>query len=477
MTEYTGEWWAPSNSDLKTRGTLTIRNFYADLKIIPEKNCYHFFRNLGKNLYNPDILLGFAGGKKITLLKCKRYKTGMGFQIGQSNPSLNVPIYYPSSVFVGTHFAKHEDIHFKSLKVFYQHLNEWTNIFKISAKISNNFDKIVVEYEKPKAIRLYCDKTTSIATDFQPIEACSLNKIGISQKTLIKIEHLQKEELFEKDLSFINWIRNFLAFSMNSPIYPFRINGTTEKEKIILKKDKPPLYPDIKIFIPNMLENIKEDQQLFTEEMLFSLKDISPKIENVIDRWFEIMRSPLKVAFDLYLDTLYNPSSYIRHNFLNLIQAFEVFYNVNYPKEKLIIAEAIYNKIVYKKLMKKFDDIRTKLETEGVNSKKAKELKESIGSKLKYGNEISLRKKIIQVMKDPKYNEVIKELVTKDKEKLKDLAYKIAEIRNKLSHGEEVDKNELIITGKKLDLLVKIILLKTLGFEDEEITNFLHMQT
>jgi hypothetical protein len=465
VAEYTGEWWTPANPDLKTRGTLRIKNFYSILSffqntsLLTEKS-YYYFKSLGENLYKPDIILGNSEGREITLLKCKGYKTGIVHKVGQSNPFINVPIYYPSTVFVGAHFAKREDIHFKSLEISYQHLSEWVNVFEISNKI-----------------KIYQDKTTSVSIDFQPTKSYSLNEIKISHNALVKIEHLSKEGgLFEKDLPIINYIRDFLAFGMNFPIYPFQIKGITEEKKIVSKKFNKPYYHDIKIFTSHMLESIEENKQLLPNMMLFSLKDITPKVENVINRWFEIMKSPLKVVCDLYLGTLYNPNPYSRHNFLNLIQAFEAFYNESYPEEeRLIITKEAYNTNVYKELMKKFDsDILSKLKSKNIESEKIQELRENLNNKLEYGNEVSLKKKLMQVMEDPKYKEVINLVIKKGKEK-KELAYKIAKIRNNLSHGKEVSNDEVIVVEKKLGLLIKIILLKALNFEDEEVINFLKL--
>ncbi len=437
---------------------------------------YDFFKSLGGNLYNPGIILGSSEGKEITLLECEGSKTGIVVKTGQPNSSINIPVYYPFAVFVGAHFAKRKDIGFKKLEISYQHMDEWTNIFEISRKYPKNTNNIIVEYKKPKAVKMYQDKRTSISIDFQPPESYSPNEIKISQKVFVKIEHLSKEGLFEKDLSIINYIMNFLTFGMNFPIYPFQIKGTTEKKKIVLKKFNKSYYSDIKIFTSNMLESNKENKQLSSDEMLFSLKDIHPKIKDVINRWFETIKSPLKETYNLYLDTLYAPSTYIRHNFLNLIQAFEAFYTASYPEEEqLILPKEIYETNVNEKFIKTFNrDIAPELKSEGIKENKIQELRENINNKLEYGNEISLRKKLMQVMKSPQYKKLMS-LAVKDRKGQKALAYKIALFRNDLSHGREVNNDKLIVVKEKLHLLIKIILLKALGFEDEEVINFLKL--
>ena len=490
MTEYTGEWWTPDNPDLKIRGTLRIKNFYAVLSFFqsipleknqyyfkPSENFYYYFKSLGKNLYKPDIILGDSAGREITLLKCKGHKTGVLYKAGQSNPSINVPKYYPSAVFIGVHFTKLEDIHFKSLEIYYQHLSEWVNNFgfKISNKGNKNINEITVKYKKPKEIKMYQDKTTSVSIDFQPTESYSTNEIKIGHKVLVKIEHLSNGDLFEKDLSIINYIRFFLAFGMNFPIYPFEIKGFAEKKKIVLKNSKKHYYFDIKIFTSNMLESSKTDKQFFSDTMLFSLKDIAPEIENVINKWFRIMKSSLKEAYNLYLDALYNLST-SKYKFLNLAQAFEAFYNGSYSEEeRLIITKKAYNINVYKELIKKFDnDISSTLELNNVESEKVQDLRKNLSNKLEYGNEVSLKKKLMQVMDDSKYKELVNLVVKKRRDK-KALAYRIAKIRNDLSHGKEVNNDKVIAVGKKLGLLIKIVLLKTLNFEDEEIAKFLKL--
>ena len=479
MAEYTGEWWVPANPDLKIRGTLEIKNFYSILSFfqsVPSDKSYSYFKSLGGNLYNPDIILGNSEGKEITLIGCKGHKTGIVVKAGQPNSSINIPVYYPFAVFVGAHFAKRKDIGFKKLEISYQHMDEWTNIFEISRKYPKNTNNIIVEYKKPKAVKMYQDKRTSILIDFQPTESHSPNEIKISQKVFVRIEHLPKEGLFEKDLLIINYIKSFLAFGMNFPIYSYRVEGTTEKNKVIFKKMDGTFYPRINIFTSNMLESNKENKQLSSDEMLFSLKDIHPKIKDVINRWFETIKSPLKEAYNLYLGTLYAPSTYIRHNFLNLIQAFEAFYTASYPEEeRLILPKEIYETNVHEKFIKTFNrDITPELKSEDIKENKIQELRENIDNKLEYGNEISLRKKLMQVMKSPQYKKLMS-LAVKDRKEQKALAYKITLFRNDLSHGRKVTSNKLIVVKEKLHLLIKIILLEALGFEDEEIINFLKL--
>ena len=295
----------------------------------------------------------------------------------------------------------------------------------------------------------------------------------------LTIEHPSQEVLFDEDLKLIYYIRNFLAFGMDLPVDLLSINGQIEQEKFVSDKFNSPFYNDINIYTHSMRLEVKEEESIAQEKMLFSLSDVYDKIEDIIGKWFNIMKTSLKAVCNLYLGTLYNPSPYIRHNFLNLVQAFESFCNKNYPQEELqILSNYVYNKEIYKKVMDTIEDILGKLDQSYINPKQIKYIKERFNEVLPHVNEYPLNKKIKKVTNDSRYK-ILSTVFIGNGKNQKDFAHKVAKFRNDLSHGEKVvdeDFNELVITKDKLEILMKLVLLKELGLEEGKIIAFLKRQ-
>ena len=95
--------------------------------------------------------------------------------------------------------------------------------------------------------------------------------------------------------------------------------------------------------------------------------------------------------------------------------------------------------------------------------------KNSLGNKIKFGNEISLRKRLKELINDLKDYEIINKIIDRKKDKF---IGEVVDTRNYYTHYDDSsnfkkDNEKLHILNFKLKILIELIILKELGFYEE----------
>ena len=375
--EYEGIWWLPDKPEKQISGTLRFTpNEGAILELIGS------FKDTKDIMLKPEIILGISSnGKKITLHKCFETKSNISF------PGLLTSSFYANEVFVGAHFQKSEDIKFRELSIRYSYLDEWVNIsgFNITDE-----KEIVIKYKQPEPIQASIGEDCKIFIDFQftySPPSIVQKEASIKQRTYIRIEHSVEKSL-EEYWNIMRHIQNFLSFGVTEPVYPLTVKGITESIE-----DMPYNLPvEVEIY-HHSPEVSKTPKTLYPYDMLFTFKDISDRFEILLKNWFE-KADTLGPVYDLYFGTLYNPRMYLQHQFLSLIQAIEVYHRRKFEGKYLSDDD-------YEPIYEKFEEFINELAIEP-------SFKEALKSKLKYGNEYSLRKRLKDLFE--KYKEVVDDL-------------------------------------------------------------------
>jgi len=451
--EYTGKWRLPDNPDKKVHGTLKItpgEGAVLDLigSFVPLPDSLpnsDFFRN-------SHTIFGFSSnGKKLSLFNCFLTQLPLHF------PGFPVSSFFVDTVLVGAYFQKIEDVKLKSISVYYSHLDEWVGISGFELGNLNQYTsrkELVVKYKKPRSIETNINGLKiKIGNDFSfKTLSAPLKEIIMKERAFIAIEPSESKFFEEYTTDILYHIRNFLSLGVMEPVYPLTIVGSTE-EDVDVGGDR-----DSKVEIFSDLRNIpKTIKELHPFDMLFTYVDISDRFEVLLKNWFE-KASLLEPIYDLYFGTLYNPHLYLEFQFLSLIQAIESLHRRVYggaymPKED-------YSEI-YENL---FTAIPESLDNDH---------KESLKSRLKYGYEFSLRKRLRELLN--KYKENFKDFV--DITNNNTFISKVVDTRNYLTHHDKelkeraVEGEELYTITQKLKILLEICLLTELGFTSEEIRN------
>lgn len=425
--EYNGIWWLPENPKEEISGTLRFNlREDANLELI---GSFKEAKDIN-TLSQPKIILGItSNGKIITLYKC--YESHLHI----SMPGFLSSSFIASVVFEGHHFEKEEDIIFDSLSLNYSHLEEWMRItgfkFKLETDSENHLTKNEVSYSFPQKIEAKVDKL-NISFDYDFTSGGDrIKEVNLKQTTFIKIEPRKPIYFNDYRRNICYHVQNFLSLAIGRAIYPLIIKGKTKACKTELS-DGRVVYDDILVFYPTKdLSNLSKKLHPF--DMLFSFGDISNNFEKYLRNWLSKSKV-LQPVYDLYFGTLYNPSMYLQHKFLSLIQAIESYHSRVYggkylsDNDYMPTREALL-KVVCQKIND--DDFR-------------KSLKE----KLKYLNEFSLQKRLKEILK--KCGDVINLLIQDNEEFIED----VKNTRNFLTH---YDKNieRKAKSGQELYMLVQ----------------------
>jgi len=234
------------------------------------------------------------------------------------------------------------------------------------------------------------------------------------------------------------------------PVYPLTTEGITEVNKVVTNDKIYNTPVEIYYRLPNIP---KAPKTLLSFEMLFTFEDISEKFENVLKNWFE-KAEMLKPVYDLYFGTLYNPRMYLQHEFLSMIRAVEAYHRLKFEGKYLSDED-------YEPIQERFKDIINKLSVEA-------SFKEALKSKLKYGNEYSLRKRLKDLF--VAYQEITQNFI-KDED---NFINRVIDTRNYLTHYDKklrsiADGKDLYCITQKLKIILQTCLLYELGFDRKEI--------
>ena len=431
---FRGVWWLPNKPDEKVYGALIQTQFKNELLLETEDYGVRTIENyFDEKLKTNNIFLGESlHRQKITLMNVVAQYSSCYFPYAKGR-------FFIEYVFFGEHFKTPEDIKFKQIKTQYNHLPEWLNIngFKLNfGEEKNIFCRL--EYKIPKEIKIKLNEKTTLKFSFGvvgPTNYVVVNEQKITQDTFVMFECVEKYN-FKTYLHLNKVFRDFLTLATQKHTQIENIVGIIET-KLVSKIVTFNIPKEIKII--TRLNPIKKNttSEILHFEMLFSFKDIEEDYESIIKNWFENY-SKLGLLIHSYFEFIYNPDNNLEYTFLALIHALEGYHRVNY-------GGCYYGK-------KKYADEILPLLKKSIPENLAEGHKEALKSKLNYGYEYSLIKRLNDILTD--YSTILDK---KDTKKIKKHIPIIVDIRNYYVHQ---DTTTFHGTPKAKDVLKYTLLLK-----------------
>ena len=264
----------------------------------------------------------------------------------------------------------------------------------------------------------------------------------IKPNYIIQIVYENKTHI-ETILTDINIIKKFLTFLMHDETEIKLMTCMVENEFNTLNKTN--VYSK---FFDKTIEKLN------SFDILIEFDEIED-IQLIFSNWFKISEK-YQPLFDIYFMNFAN-ESYPEYLFLSYTQALESYLRKNekYIDNYMRIEEyeTIKNQII--------DFIQELIKNE--------DHKNSLENKIKFGNEISLRKRLKELINDLKNFEIINKIIDGNKNKF---ISKVVDNRNYYTHYDDSsnfkkDPKKLDILNFNLKILIELIILKELGFDEK----------
>ncbi|MEE0025251.1 HEPN domain-containing protein [Methanobrevibacter sp.] len=425
---------------LNTKGTLWFEDDENNKfnGIILEKNKQYILKTdieskFHKQYHNKKIIIGNINETEVTI------------HINQSIFPFKLLSF--SIDYLLKNYHNETNLNFKEINIKFLNLEEWIGIKTFKTEYENNVHMITTHDEDITFNLQKFNMTFNLKSKITE----SLDSFCIKPNYSIKIKY-GRETNIKQILKDITLIKKFLIFLMYNNTEIKRITCNIDNENYQLNE----------IEIHSKLFNTDVDK-LNRHDILIHIEEIKNK-PYIFEKWFEINKK-YKPLFDIYfMNFLTTP--YLEYQFLSNTQALEAYLRKNeqYEDNYMSITE-------YENIKKEFSKFIEKLDI-------SKDHKESLKSRIRYGNEISLRKRLKELINELNEYKIINKLINGNKNKL---IVDIVDARNYFTHYDKSsnykkNNEKLLKLNYKLKILMELCILKELGFENEFIDTKLEIK-
>lgn len=438
---YEGYWWLPDLPDHKIPGRVEIDDDqHVTLSTLGSLVEMATFEDA-----QLDTITGITeDGKYLTLLDCSNDSFRRSF------PGIDKQNYRVRVLAVGIMLEASQNLPLKSLSFRCTDLEAWIGEDNFSIKHNQGLSEIDIKYCQPTQSKVNLPNGYKLKISFTN-EGLSYyfpqTEVKIKEKAWITIEPPQEEDL-DTLLQIINHLRNFLSLVVGQPVYLTQMIGTSELAK--KRIDDQEYYESIEFCLSGLDQPTKKHKYInHSTKLLLPLNAIEEEVELILRAWFNCQET-IKPSLNLYFGTLYEEIMNLERDFLFLAQAVETYHRrtsseTDFTEEKHEV-----------RLQKILDSVPS-------------EYKSWLEGKLKYSNELSLRKRI-KILID-RFSDVLGNYIQR-----KHFTNKVVNTRNYLTHYDpELENSAAKGTADFLDLIYKlhtileVCFLSELQLSDEKI--------
>ena len=444
--ELKGLWWLPEQPDSQISGTISFEN---EKKIsLDLLGSFHEVRTFGSgDFFQPDIILGVTDNGQVCTL-FRNFETRN--QLNSS--SIQKSIIESQYLFIGKHFNTPDDICFSSFQANFTNLENWLTKRPFSMEIPEDIKtgewKLTHKWPEEFISKIEVLNSTIESTHEFKTDGDLIRNATWKSKAYLKITPENKEH-FKWFWRVIYDLCNFFTLLIGDTTYIVRMKGYGDDIEISPgQKTK----ETIEVFFTQKKPGMNDGIHPF--EMIIPFPRISDKIEKVMSLWFSKSQT-LRSVYDLFFGTFYNPGMYLQFHFLSLTQAIESYHRVT--KGGKYLSDESWQP--FRKSLA--DQIPVELDSGH---------RESLKSRIKYGNEYSLRKRLGEL------------LCTIDEKSLSVLfpsknflTGTVVDTRNYLTHYDDELKDsslkgaDLYWANQRLRIFLTLLLLKEIEIDENVI--------
>ena len=445
--ERTGFFWLPEEPKNQLPGVLRIsESRKATLQVFCLSDPIQYLISEDQN---PSRIVGIIGNEFITLDECT-----YGDRSLQGNVLTST--IYAKRTLIGFNYGEKEKITFSKIKFSVEGLDEWLPIFDLQRKYNSkdaSIHGISIHYSPPKEISLNLPDEIRLKFIFLSNTYHDRTKMSINQKAYVSLisEELQPIEYF---LELVFKIHNFLRFAIDETVLIDSITGYSNEITQELEEGKNCEIP-IEIYHQSPLYS-EERPEIHRSDMLFCYKDATNQVEEILTKGLENYEI-YEPAFNLYFASVFSGQKYLEWKFLSLTQGIETLHRRS--SQEMEMPEEEFIKI-----------------KENVLEIMPNEKQGWLAVRLKYANELSLRKRIKQMIKP------FKDLFGNGGER-DSFICKVVDTRNYLTHydsgleAKAASGEDLWRLCLKLEALFQLHFLRLIGMNIESIKSIVKKNT
>lgn len=447
--EKRGIFWLPENPEKKFWGNLSISQngeIILDMYYLSDDSDHKITGNgkINNDEISNLIISGIIDQENITLYRCSMIKRNHEVIHGVSNI-----IVHMDFVLLGFDYMNEKEIMLSSMKVSIEGLREWLFLSGISTQNDYAASNYTISSEPLPSISMGNHDNFDLGINFDRNFNQTRFDVNITQEAYF---FMTSEKLRPLDdfLNMIYKIRTFLCFAIDRMVsIKSIISYSTDK---LMKIQDNSICRPIKIYYKSS-SFFDEIINIHRYGMLFSYSDIRDRFNCIIKKWLKSY-NVMEPVFRLYFASSSMFNTYSPEIFLLLVRAMEVFHRRNFDSQRFSDQE--------------FKDI---LQIIASNFSEDPKLKSFISDKMKFANEISLRKRIKEIIY-PFRN------LFKSKKQIKSFVGKVTDTRNYLTHYNHDLENKAITKGEniyklciKIEALLQLHFLQLIGLDTKTIQN------
>ncbi len=431
-----GYWWLPENPDHQLPGMLKYEvGEPIKLEMLGAFNEEWHKGNLAGNIETP--ILGIdSKGRAFTLFHC-HYSMTLHF------PGCPTTLLTSQLAFDGVHFNNLEEAVFNNISVYFSYLYEW---FEPPTKqlrytfIDDKIHSISISYMPIPKIAVDIENNILIEVGVHAnIPTVPAREVSFSEAVFLVISKGEKCGFYDL-IKIIYQVKSFFKLAMQKRISILKLSGQTEKANYTTDSGEK-RYEEVKIYHYGIE---KSSEAVKIEDILFSYKDIESRFPKIIRKWLDLYEK-IEPVLNIH-SVLMERETYIEHAFLDITQALETFHRQLRNNQEIC-------------------DYQHQDRMEKILGSVPIEYKDWLQKKLTYSNEPTLNKRLKELFKE------FFELFGNKKEFVR----RVTLTRNNLTHPK-IQKEQGCLSGiylrlatEKLKLLLIVMLMKTVGFEETEI--------
>jgi len=440
--ELRGDWWLASTPDYKVPGTMSFepkKDITVELDGTLMRNHHGIYQKW------PVVHGETRDGIPCSLMRVLEQSKSIGSHKTSSRISADYGL-------LGVLFSSAEETVFRSGAVDYTDLTAWMGRRPFDQDL--NFDSakdplVTISYTKPRIVRYSVDQhafTLKFGAWFS---------YGNPTFRDITMEYGESAVLRPKRSQSVFWfldrfrqLRNLLSLLMAEPVFIEHISLEFASH---LNKDMGRMIKDHAQLLICQRDYEQKSQFLHFFDMPLPYPVVKKFLRDILEIWFS-RYDALKPTYDLFFLPIYNRHLNIEFQFLGLVQALEAFHRIKYAGTYLTSG--------------KYDGVRTVL-TNCIPLDIPSDLRAALESRLKYGNEHSLRKRLKQMARS-----LSRESADLIDPTLRSFLGRVVDTRNYLTHHDDTLASEampvpdMLEANSALRLFLTLLIFKEIGIPE-----------